>query len=35
VRVIAANWGFQDAAHFSRAFRDAFGVSPSDWRRTA
>lgn len=33
VGTIAARWGFLDAAHFSRTFRDAFGVSPSDWRR--
>ena len=33
VGAIAARWGFLDAAHFSRTFRDAFGVSPSDWRR--
>jgi AraC-like DNA-binding protein len=35
VGTIAARWGFLDAAHFSRTFRDAFGVSPSDWRRGA
>lgn len=35
VSAVAARWGFLDAAHFSRIFRDAFGVSPSDWRRTA
>ena len=34
VGAVAANWGFLDAAHFSRTFRDAFGVSPSDWRRS-
>ncbi|WP_458114293.1 helix-turn-helix domain-containing protein [Arthrobacter sp. R1-13] len=33
VGAVAARWGFLDAAHFSRIFRDAFGVSPSDWRR--
>ncbi|WP_411374596.1 helix-turn-helix domain-containing protein [Arthrobacter sp. MPF02] len=33
VGAVAANWGFLDAAHFSRTFKDAFGVSPSDWRR--
>lgn len=33
VGTIAARWGFVDAAHFSRSFRDAFGESPSDWRR--
>jgi AraC-like DNA-binding protein len=33
VGAVAARWGFVDAAHFSRTFRDAFGQSPSDWRR--
>jgi len=33
VGTVAARWGFLDAAHFSRTFRDAFGVSPSQWRR--
>ncbi|MEV8130294.1 helix-turn-helix domain-containing protein [Pseudarthrobacter oxydans] len=33
VGAVAARWGFLDAAHFSRTFRDAFGVPPSDWRR--
>ncbi len=35
VGAVACRWGFVDAAHFSRSFRDAFGVSPSDWRRGA
>jgi AraC-like DNA-binding protein len=35
VGAVAARWGFLDAAHFSRIFRDAFGVSPSDWRKGA
>lgn len=35
VGTVAARWGFLDAAHFSRIFRDAFGMSPSDWRRSA
>lgn len=30
---IAARWGFNDAAHFSRAFKSAYGVSPSELRR--
>jgi AraC-like DNA-binding protein len=35
VGAVAARWGFLDAAHFSRSFRDAYGLSPSDWRRGA
>lgn len=31
---IAFRWGFSDAAHFSRAFKGAFGMSPSDWRKS-
>lgn len=30
---IVLRWGFNDAAHASRAFRRAYGISPSDWRR--
>ncbi|MFT4124552.1 MAG: helix-turn-helix domain-containing protein [Microbacteriaceae bacterium] len=32
VAAIGARWGFLDAAHFSRTFKAAFGVSPSDYR---
>lgn len=32
VAAIAAQWGFPDAAHFSRVFKAAFGVSPSEFR---
>jgi acetamidase/formamidase/AraC-like DNA-binding protein len=32
---ICFRWGFNDAAHFSRAFHDAFGVSPRTFRRAA
>jgi len=32
---IAARWGFADAAHFSRAFRAAYGLPPRDYRRLA
>ncbi|WP_435743444.1 helix-turn-helix domain-containing protein [Microbacterium sp. PMB16] len=32
VAAVAARWGFVDAAHFSRAFKSAFGVSPSEYR---
>lgn len=30
---IAFSWGFNDSAHFSRSFKAAFGVTPSDYRR--
>jgi AraC family transcriptional regulator, positive regulator of tynA and feaB len=29
---IAYAWGFNDVAHFSRAFRQRFGQSPREWR---
>lgn len=32
VAAIAARWGFVDAAHFSRAFKAAFDVAPSEFR---
>ncbi|QOV47393.1 helix-turn-helix domain-containing protein [Streptomyces chromofuscus] len=32
VRAIAARWGFSDPAHFSRAFRAAYGMSPGEYR---
>jgi AraC-like DNA-binding protein len=32
---IAQSWGFSDAAHFSRAFHERFGESPSTYRRGA
>lgn len=32
ISAIAARWGFTDAAHFSRKFRSAYGMSPSDYR---
>ena len=34
VGAIGARWGLVDAAHSSRAFRAAFGASPSQYRRT-
>ena len=30
---ICFRWGFNGSAHFSRAFRDRYGVSPRDYRR--
>jgi AraC-like DNA-binding protein len=33
IHAIAARWGFPRAAEFSRAFRTAYGVSPSELRR--
>jgi AraC-like DNA-binding protein len=30
---IAMQWGFSDAAHFSRSFKAAFGISPNAFRR--
>ncbi|SCG77412.1 helix-turn-helix domain-containing protein [Micromonospora humi] len=35
VAAVARRWGFRDSAHFSRRFRRAFGVTPTDWRTTA
>ncbi|MGW1818772.1 helix-turn-helix domain-containing protein [Streptomyces sp. NPDC002125] len=32
VASVAQRWGFVNPAHFSRAFRDTFGVSPREWR---
>lgn len=29
---VAQRWGFTSAAHFSRVFRAAYGMSPSEWR---
>src|ERR687890_2462431 len=33
ITTIALETGFSDCAHFSRQFRDRYGVSPSDMRR--
>ncbi|MFD8971313.1 helix-turn-helix domain-containing protein [Streptomyces sp. NPDC059593] len=32
VSAVAQRWGFANPAHFSRAFRAAYGVSPREWR---
>jgi len=29
---VGARWGFADASHFGRLFRDAYGTTPRDWR---
>jgi AraC-like DNA-binding protein len=33
INAIAARWGFSNDAHFSRAFRSAYGVPPATYRR--
>jgi AraC-like DNA-binding protein len=33
VNAIAARWGLLNAAHFSRAFRAAYGAAPQEYRR--
>lgn len=30
---MALKWGFADSTHFSRRFRDAYGMSPREWRQ--
>ncbi|MET8772017.1 helix-turn-helix domain-containing protein [Streptomyces sp. NPDC004658] len=32
VSAVARRWGFVNPAHFSRAFRAAYGLSPREWR---
>ena len=32
IAAIATGWGFADAAHFARVFREAYGLSPREWR---
>jgi len=32
IAAVARRWGFADASHFSRRFRDAFQMSPREWR---
>lgn len=32
---IGFRWGFNDAAHFSRSFRERFGCPPREWRQRA
>ncbi|MFF4623423.1 helix-turn-helix domain-containing protein [Nonomuraea jabiensis] len=33
VAAVARRWGFASHSHFSRAFRVAYGVAPSEWQR--
>ncbi|MFI7132105.1 helix-turn-helix transcriptional regulator [Nonomuraea sp. NPDC050153] len=33
INAIAARWGFTSAAHFSQAFRSAYGLSPRQFRQ--
>ncbi|ORM28765.1 helix-turn-helix transcriptional regulator [Williamsia sp. 1135] len=35
VAAVARRHGFSDPTHFTRRFRSAFGITPSDWRRRA
>jgi AraC-like DNA-binding protein len=32
IAAIARRWGFTDSTHFSRRFRQAYGLSPREWR---
>ncbi|GGV72677.1 hypothetical protein GCM10010277_85870 [Streptomyces longisporoflavus] len=32
VAAVAQRWGFANPSHFSRLFRQAYGVSPSEWQ---
>ncbi|MFE4831932.1 helix-turn-helix domain-containing protein [Streptomyces sp. NPDC056672] len=32
IAAVAHRWGFTSAAHFSRVFRAAYGMSPREWR---
>ena len=34
VSTVARRWGFADPRHFARRFREAYGTSPAEWRRT-
>ncbi|OYN79680.1 helix-turn-helix domain-containing protein [Mycolicibacterium sphagni] len=35
IAMVAQRWGFSNPTHFSRRFRDAYGITPRDWRRLA
>jgi AraC-like DNA-binding protein len=34
IAAIARRWGFADSTHFSRRFRQAYGMSPREWRHS-
>ncbi|MFD3654593.1 helix-turn-helix domain-containing protein [Streptomyces sp. NPDC058620] len=33
IAAIAQRWGFSNASHFSRVFKEQYGVSPREWRQ--
>jgi len=33
IAAIARHWGFKDPTHFTRRFRAAYGILPSEWRK--
>ena len=35
IAAIARRWGFADSTHFSRRFRQAYGMSPREWRHAS
>ncbi|MEW1546937.1 helix-turn-helix domain-containing protein [Streptomyces tsukubensis] len=35
IAAVAGRWGFVSPPHFSRVFRAAYGMSPSEWRETS
>ncbi|MEU4275355.1 helix-turn-helix domain-containing protein [Streptomyces tanashiensis] len=35
VAAVAHRWGFSSPAHFSRTFKDAYGMSPREWQALA
>ncbi|MFF8727006.1 helix-turn-helix domain-containing protein [Streptomyces sp. NPDC015171] len=35
IAAVAARWGFTSPSHFSRTFRESYGMSPAQWRAAA
>jgi AraC-like DNA-binding protein len=35
IAAVANRWGFADSTHFSRRFRQAYGMSPREWRQAS